>query len=491
MVDLCFNPPFIQLIYNYYHMTNVTKFKYAVGFLCALLFAGVAQAQTGPDPVLNTPSVSGNENSRAEVARTYIGRDGKTYTERDFTGSRLRLFGLARDGKANFYWSQPPKFYDGFALYVTEGNFNGGLKNYDPIYLSKDTFSYTYPSSTGVSARTRVSAHVYAYIELQGGAKKFIQPGKRASVIVLPGRPVPPPPITVCGDKSGGDATYNVCVGDMVTHTPSGALITLKSQNGDFGNVEIKDEGTFKLSKFGSPLIVELNNGQVLKVELNPRDPQMDNSTGSFRLTISTVTQLKKGDKTGLADGSYEVFVGDSLAHASSSVGFNVDWYLKNGSETVQLSFVNVTGTVTGTQMETLTMGSSKVLTANSGAQLKVTLVSISAGNVLTFRLETVPQPPPPPSDTCEDQTGGDGVYSLCIGSTVMHEPTGITLEVLYYLRIGRFAHLGLDGAVQNSVYVSYWLPVVVDSSTGKKLKVTYLPETDNTHLMIRLTTVQ
>lgn len=118
-----------------------------------------------------------------QTGGTYVGKDGTVYTEADFLKSKTVIEASAQNkNKVQFHWSKPGKKFDGYALYVTEGEFEGGLDNYDPIYLNKNKTSYMYPKK--VKANTRVSAYIYPYIELSSGARKFIQPGSQTSIVM-------------------------------------------------------------------------------------------------------------------------------------------------------------------------------------------------------------------------------------------------------------------------------------------------------------------
>lgn len=132
-------------------------------------YSGALVFKTGSNDVVN-----GN---------TYVGKDGTVYTEADFLKSSTVLSATTvLSNKAYFTWTKPGKNYDGYALYVTEGDFEGGLSNYEPIYLNKNKSGYMYPKS--FKANTKVSAYIYPYIELKNGARKFIQPSSAASIIV-------------------------------------------------------------------------------------------------------------------------------------------------------------------------------------------------------------------------------------------------------------------------------------------------------------------
>lgn len=134
-------------------------------------------------PAYSDPLVFKTGSEDVDNGGTYVGKDGTVYTEDDFLNSGTVLSATTVvSNKAYFTWTKPGTKYDGYALYVTEGDFEGGLSNYEPLFLNKNKSAYMYPKSFKVD--TKVSAYIYPYIELKGGVKKFIQPSSAASIIV-------------------------------------------------------------------------------------------------------------------------------------------------------------------------------------------------------------------------------------------------------------------------------------------------------------------
>jgi len=126
---------------------------------------------------------SGFDTSVQQPTRSYpyTGANGIGYTESDFNNSKAVISGNGNNGSAWFSWTNPAtKYIDGFVLYVTEGDFIGGLSNYTPIFLT--SYSYLYPKT--FSNNTHVSAYVYPYIKLKNGATKYIRPGSKVTVAV-------------------------------------------------------------------------------------------------------------------------------------------------------------------------------------------------------------------------------------------------------------------------------------------------------------------
>lgn len=427
----------------------------------------------------------GNNNNGNDNQPRYEGKDGTMYRERDFRDNSMRLVGFDQAGRAHFFWTPPAVRYDGYALFVTEGNFHGGLHNYSPIYLGKDATNYTYPPQ--FNTKTKVTAHLYAYIELKNGARKFIQPGRREvvqvrnffSVPTPPPTTTPPvPPPSVCGTESGNDGVYHVCLGDTVIHTNSNTTFRLTAGSGGKVNVEVSQVGTFSVMRNGFPLIVETQSGEVLELRLTPVS-----SNNTLMLSILTLTQFKRGDVTMGADGTQVLFVGDSFTHASSGIRLSVDWYQRDTAERVRLS---VSGAA-GVQQTLLSPGTSIMLRSNTGMDVRVTLVGLSlASRTITLLVETVIPP-----QLCGDERGGNGVYTLCVGDELFHEPTGVNIEVVYHLRFARFAHVQISGTATSSAYVSHWFPVTVQTSSGQKLRITYLGHSSDMHVVLRVETVQ
>lgn len=118
---------------------------------------------------------------------TYIGADGKTYTEADFLFTTTSINPSTLDGNVGFCWKAPEKYFEGFAVYAVEGKFTKSLTEYEPSYLDKNTNAnnnkcYTFPKQ--FTYDSSVSVHVYPYIQLQNGEKKFLQPGYETSAKV-------------------------------------------------------------------------------------------------------------------------------------------------------------------------------------------------------------------------------------------------------------------------------------------------------------------
>lgn len=116
------------------------------------------------------------------VQAQYEGENGKSYTEDNFKSDQTQITVTSNDGYATFCWEKPNTYFEGYAVYADEGKLDN-LENYKPEYQGRDTNCYTYPKQFNYDAR--VSIHVYAYIALKSGARKFIQPGYETSQTVL------------------------------------------------------------------------------------------------------------------------------------------------------------------------------------------------------------------------------------------------------------------------------------------------------------------
>lgn len=119
----------------------------------------------------------------AAFAATYEGANGQTYTDDDFWFDDTYIeVSPMYEGYARFCFDKPETYYEGYAVYATEGNFTSGLENYEPSYYSENTICYVYPEKFDYD--TTVSVHIYPYIELENGARKFLQPGYEATAEV-------------------------------------------------------------------------------------------------------------------------------------------------------------------------------------------------------------------------------------------------------------------------------------------------------------------
>lgn len=113
----------------------------------------------------------------AMAGGSYLGANGQSYQNDDFWYDDFEVTASQLDGKASFCWQHPSTYFEGYDVFATEGSFVGGLTNYEPKTVSKNTKCYTYPKQ--FNADTTVSIHVYPYIELASGARKYIQPGDK------------------------------------------------------------------------------------------------------------------------------------------------------------------------------------------------------------------------------------------------------------------------------------------------------------------------
>lgn len=118
---------------------------------------------------------------------SYKGNNGKIYTESDFTSSRPNIWTVPNANYAKFCWDKPAKYFEGYALYATEGLFEKALTEYQPQYLDKGIDCYAYPKYFGSSGRVNVK--LYPYIILENGTRKFIHPAYEKETVV-PGNPV-------------------------------------------------------------------------------------------------------------------------------------------------------------------------------------------------------------------------------------------------------------------------------------------------------------
>lgn len=116
------------------------------------------------------------------VQAQYEGENGTSYTDDDFKSDQTQITVTSNDGYATFCWEKPSTYFEGYAIYAKEGRLED-LTNYTPEYQNRDTNCYTYPKQFNYNAS--VSVHVYAYIALKSGARKFIQPGYETSQTVL------------------------------------------------------------------------------------------------------------------------------------------------------------------------------------------------------------------------------------------------------------------------------------------------------------------
>ncbi len=112
----------------------------------------------------------------------YHGANGQYFSNDDFWDASFKVNAYQLDGWAGFCWNTPNNFFEGYDLFVTEGNFVGGLTNYTPKTLPRSSKCYTYPKN--LKNGGTVSVQVYPYIELEGGARKYIQPGTKTSIKV-------------------------------------------------------------------------------------------------------------------------------------------------------------------------------------------------------------------------------------------------------------------------------------------------------------------
>lgn len=112
----------------------------------------------------------------------YKGNNGKTYTESDFKSEKTNIWTVTNANYAKFCWDKPEKYFEGYALYTTEGLFEKSLTEYGIQYLDKGLDCYTYPKYFG--GQGTVSVRLYPYIILENGARKFIQPGYQKTATV-------------------------------------------------------------------------------------------------------------------------------------------------------------------------------------------------------------------------------------------------------------------------------------------------------------------
>ncbi len=113
----------------------------------------------------------------APTEPTYKGANGQTYVENDFKFTD-NVWKIDVNNYAKIGWNAPSgKYIDGYAVYAISGQagFSNGLSGQTPVYVGKYTTSYTFPQY--FSENGTVTFKVYPYIQLMGGAKKFLQGG--------------------------------------------------------------------------------------------------------------------------------------------------------------------------------------------------------------------------------------------------------------------------------------------------------------------------
>jgi len=124
-------------------------------------------------------------------AYTYQGRIGHTFNDSNFYFNNTSVNAEQFLNTARFCWQTPEKYHEGFAVYLTEGDFHGGLNNYSPQFMSVGSNCATKYMPQG----GKVSFRAYPYINLQSGARKYLQPGYKAELYVnVAPQPIPQPP---------------------------------------------------------------------------------------------------------------------------------------------------------------------------------------------------------------------------------------------------------------------------------------------------------
>lgn len=103
----------------------------------------------------------------------YKGKNGKVYTENDFWMNPGKSFFHQENNKVIIGWEKPTQEYDGFAVYFSQGGFQGTLSGYKPTYLSKHRFFY----KKQIMNNKKITAYVFPYITLASGERKLIEPG--------------------------------------------------------------------------------------------------------------------------------------------------------------------------------------------------------------------------------------------------------------------------------------------------------------------------
>jgi len=292
---------------------------------------------------------------------------------------------------------------------------------------------------------------------------------------------VPTPSTTItCGNSSGNDSNYTLCLNDTFTHLNSGITIHLYSfEQGKYAHLDIKKsktDGIFTVES-GQYGIFSSLLGSEYKLFVTKL------SDSAVELKIENVSSYSVGETTG-GDGIYRISVGDTITHTVSGVNLFPRYMISNSSHIFDHINIEAVGLpITGFDLrKDLPL---VISVSNNISPIRLTYLGVE-NNLQVIKIES------PTTTSGGNSAGGDGMYSAWTGATINHDVSGVVIKVVYYTYGGGVVNLSFTG-VTETIGANLRMgqaSTTVHSVSGKTLEISMPNESERNGATINIKTL-
>ena len=239
-----------------------------------------------------------------------------------------------------------------------------------------------------------------------------------------------------CGNSAGNDGYYEACIGDTITHYPSGIAATLRSYNGSYVDLRLTGAtvSNIRVYKNQSKIAASPDGYDEVNFKYNLRQ--------SNGVTIEVSSHTRACGNSADNDGHFSACAGDKITHYPSNIIIFVKSYSSNYVD-LRLTNANISNI-------RLYKDQPKTITTRDG-DMKVTfeydLQESIAPNRVMIQIDSEAF-----SEVCDNSAGDDGVYIVCKNDVITHYLSGITATVRSYNN--RYINLRLTGAKKSILRV-------------------------------------